>query len=112
MPLHGYHYMLRVHADIAKACGRAEDEIIVPDNGAVIEIRDEGQKIVRLKESAPTRLAAGRRLFYRRHSRGGYPRPDGLRAGRNVCYYRDRKPQKRPLAQIARHYLARICLFA
>ena len=53
MPLHGYHYMLRVHADIAKACGRTENEIIVPDNGCVIEIRDEGQKIVRLKENAP-----------------------------------------------------------
>ncbi len=56
MPLHGYHYMLRVHADIAKACGRAEDEIIVPDNGAILEIQDEGQKIVRLKESAPNSL--------------------------------------------------------
>ncbi|MBC7836773.1 ribonuclease J, partial [Acetobacteraceae bacterium] len=54
--LHGYHYMLRVHADIAKACGRSEDEIIVPDNGAVIEIQDEGQKIVRLKEMAPNGL--------------------------------------------------------
>ncbi len=56
MPLHGYHYMLRVHADIAKACGRAEDEIIVPDNGSVIEIVDEGQRIVRRKESAPNSL--------------------------------------------------------
>lgn len=56
MPIHGYHYMLRVHADIAKACGRMEDEIIVPDNSAVIEIREEGNKIVRLKESAPAGL--------------------------------------------------------
>ncbi len=56
MPMHGYHYMLRVHADIAKACGRTEDEIVVPDNSCVIEIRDEGQKIVRLKESAPAGL--------------------------------------------------------
>ncbi|MBI2004994.1 ribonuclease J [Patescibacteria group bacterium] len=56
MPLHGYHYMLRVHADIAKACGRSEDEIVVPDNGAVIEIQNEGQKIVRLKENAPNSL--------------------------------------------------------
>jgi len=56
MPLHGYHYMLRVHADIAKACGRQEDEIIVPDNGALIEIQDEGNKIVKLKESAPNSL--------------------------------------------------------
>ncbi|MBX4192205.1 ribonuclease J, partial [Candidatus Parcubacteria bacterium] len=56
MPLHGYHYMLRVHADIAKACGRQEDEIIVPDNGAVLEIQEEGTRIVRLKESAPSGL--------------------------------------------------------
>ena len=56
MPLHGYHYMLRVHADIAKACGRAEDDIIVPDNGAILEIREEGEKIVRLKENAPNSL--------------------------------------------------------
>ncbi len=56
MPMHGYHYMLRVHADIAKACGRAEDEIMVPDNGAVLEIQDNGEKIVRLKESAPNSL--------------------------------------------------------
>jgi ribonuclease J len=56
MPMHGYHYMLRVHADIAKACGRSEDEIIVPDNSAVIEIQDEGSKIVRLKEMAPAGL--------------------------------------------------------
>jgi len=56
MPLHGYHYMLRVHADIAKACGRSEEDIIVPDNGAVLEIRDEGQTFIRLKENAPNSL--------------------------------------------------------
>ena len=56
MPLHGYHYMLRVHADIAKACGRSEDEIIVPDNGAILEIRNEGQTYVRLPEMAPNSL--------------------------------------------------------
>jgi len=56
MPLHGYHYMLRTHADIAKACGRSEEDIIVPDNGAILEIRDEGQSFVRLKESAPNSL--------------------------------------------------------
>lgn len=56
MPMHGYHYMLRVHADIAKACGRGEEEIVVPDNGAIIEIRDDGGRIVRLKEMAPSGL--------------------------------------------------------
>ena len=56
MPMHGYHYMLRVHADIAKACGRADDEIVVPDNGCIIEIVDGGERIVRRKESAPAGL--------------------------------------------------------
>ncbi len=56
MPMHGYHYMLRVHADIAKACGLAEEEIVIPDNSSVIEIQDEGTKIVRIKESAPAGL--------------------------------------------------------
>ena len=56
MPMHGYHYMLRVHADIAKACGRSENEIIVPDNSCVIEIQNNGEKIVRLKENAPNSL--------------------------------------------------------
>lgn len=56
MPLHGYHYMLRVHADIAKACGRTEDEVIVPDNSAILEIQDDGARFVRLKEGAPAGL--------------------------------------------------------
>ena len=56
MPMHGYHYMLRTHAEIAKACGRREEEVLVPDNGTVIEIRDEGQSLVRLKEMAPNSL--------------------------------------------------------
>ena len=56
MPLHGYHYMLRVHADIAKAAGRTEDEIVIPDNSCVIEIQENGTKIVRRKEMAPAGL--------------------------------------------------------
>ncbi len=56
MPMHGYHYMLRVHADIAKACGRQEDEIIVPDNGSILEIQNDGEKFVKLKENAPNSL--------------------------------------------------------
>ncbi len=56
MPLHGYHYMLRVHADIAKACGRAESDIVIPDNGAILEIQDEGQSFVRLNVMAPNSL--------------------------------------------------------
>ena len=55
MPVHGYHYMLRVHGEIAKeANGLTDDQIIVADNGSVVEIQDEASKIVKLKEKAPS----------------------------------------------------------
>ncbi|HEY4478592.1 MAG TPA: ribonuclease J, partial [Candidatus Paceibacterota bacterium] len=55
IPMHGYHYMLRVHADIAKDTNKLTDEeIIIPDNGSIIEIKDNGGKIVKLKEKAPS----------------------------------------------------------
>ncbi len=56
MPMHGYHYMLRVHADISKACGKAEEDVIVPDNGTIVEITDEGSKLSRRSEQAPSGL--------------------------------------------------------
>lgn len=56
IPVHGYHYMLRVHAELARQAGVAEDHVVIPDNGMVIEIRDHGTKIVTLKEMAPRNL--------------------------------------------------------
>lgn len=56
MPVHGSHYMLRVHEELAKNLGMSIENIIVPDNGTIIEIQDEGQKLVRLKESAPSNI--------------------------------------------------------
>jgi ribonuclease J len=54
MPMHGNHYMLRVHEDLAQSIiGIPKENIIVPDNGSILEIQDEGKKFVRLKESAP-----------------------------------------------------------
>lgn len=55
MPVHGYHYMLRVHGDIAKeANGLKEHDIVIPDNGSIIEIQEKGEKLVKLKEKAPS----------------------------------------------------------
>ncbi len=51
IPVHGYHYMLKVHADIAKR-NIPEDRVIIPDNGMIIEIQDKGERIVALKEIA------------------------------------------------------------
>ena len=57
VPVHGYHYMLRVHADIAKeANGLMESDVVIPDNGSVIEIQSGGTKIVKLKEKAASGL--------------------------------------------------------
>ncbi len=54
MPIHGNHYMLRLHAQTIEALGMPEDHIIIPDNGTIVEIQEKGTKIVRLKESAPS----------------------------------------------------------
>lgn len=57
MPLHGYHYMLRAHCDVAKeANGLAESDVVIPDNGSVIEIQSGGTKLVKLREKAASGL--------------------------------------------------------
>jgi len=53
MPMHGSHYMLRQHEDLVKSLGIPAENIIVPDNGTIIEIQEEGKKFVKLKEQAP-----------------------------------------------------------
>ncbi|MBI4121190.1 MAG: ribonuclease J [Parcubacteria group bacterium] len=52
IPIHGFHYMLTVHGKLAQRVGMPEDRVIIPDNGAIIEIQNGGEKIVRLKEMA------------------------------------------------------------
>ncbi len=55
MPVHGHHYMLKMHAEMAHTVlGVPNENIIVPDNGSIIEITDGGTKIVKLKEKAPS----------------------------------------------------------
>ncbi|MEK7194253.1 MAG: ribonuclease J [Patescibacteria group bacterium] len=54
VPVHGHHYMLKMHAELAKQLGAAPENVIVPDNGSIIEIRDEGKTLVRLPEKAPS----------------------------------------------------------
>jgi len=54
MPIHGHHHMLKMHREVARGLGVPDENIIVPDNGSIIEIRDKGKKIVKLKEKAPS----------------------------------------------------------
>ncbi len=56
IPVHGYHYMLTVHRDVAMSVGMPEANVVIPDNGLVVEIQEKGEKIVTLKEKAPSGL--------------------------------------------------------
>ncbi len=56
MPVHGNHYMLCQHAELAQMVGTPRDHIVIPNNGSIVEIYDEGKKIKILKETAPSDL--------------------------------------------------------
>lgn len=54
MPLHGHHFMLRIHAELAETLGTPKENIVIPDNGSIIEISENGEKINVRKEKAPS----------------------------------------------------------
>ncbi|MEX0934974.1 MAG: ribonuclease J [Candidatus Paceibacterota bacterium] len=54
MPLHGYHYMLRIHGELAEELGTPPENIGIPDNGSIFEIQDGGKKFVRTEYEAPS----------------------------------------------------------
>lgn len=53
IPIHGNHYRLVLHKELAMELGQSEENIVVPDNGTIIEITADGQKISARKEKAP-----------------------------------------------------------
>ncbi|MEI7709629.1 MAG: ribonuclease J [bacterium] len=54
IPIHGNHYRLVLHKELAVDLGMSEENVVVPDNGSIIEISADGQKIVTKKEKAPS----------------------------------------------------------
>ena len=54
IPIHGHHYHLELHKELAMEIGIPEENIVVPDNGTIIEITDNGTKIGIRKEKAPS----------------------------------------------------------
>ena len=54
IPIHGHHYHLELHKELAMELGMPEENIVVPDNGSIIEITDNGSKISVRKEKAPS----------------------------------------------------------
>ncbi len=56
MPIHGSHHKLRQHEELALELGMPEKNIVVPDNGMIVEIQDKGKKIISLKETASSKV--------------------------------------------------------
>jgi ribonuclease J len=56
VPQHGSHYMLRLHANLAKSLGMPQEHIVVSEDGGIIEIQDKGSKLVKLKAKAMSDL--------------------------------------------------------
>ncbi len=56
IPIHGYHYMLTAHAHILKELGMPEENIVLPDNGHIIDISADGTTMKVQKQSMPTEL--------------------------------------------------------
>src|SRR3989344_3722194 len=54
MPVHGNHYMLRQHAELAYSRGVTKEDVVVPDNGSVVEISEDGKSISMLPVKAPS----------------------------------------------------------
>jgi ribonuclease J len=54
IPIHGWHSMLVRHKELAIELGMSEENIVVPDNGSIIEISPDGNKIQIRKERAPS----------------------------------------------------------
>lgn len=56
IPIHGHHYHLALHKELAVEVGMPSENVIVPDNGSIIEISADGEKMVLRKEKAPSGL--------------------------------------------------------
>lgn len=54
VPIHGNHYHLELHKSLAMELGMDEKNIVVPDNGSIIEISPDGEKLSVRKEKAPS----------------------------------------------------------
>lgn len=48
IPVHGNHYMLKQHSEMSQSLGTKEENIVVPDNGSIIDIKDGGKSIEKL----------------------------------------------------------------
>lgn len=66
IPQHGHYHMLRIHADIIQeSIGLPADHVAIPQgNSAIIEVQDNGNKLVQRKErvASTTRVVEGHKI--------------------------------------------------
>ena len=48
IPVHGNHYMLKQHGEMAQTTGVPAENIVIPDNGSIIDITENGSKLTKL----------------------------------------------------------------
>jgi ribonuclease J len=56
IPIHGYHYMLRMHAEVAERAGIPTENVLIPDNGMIFEFSENGDKVTVLKQRAQANI--------------------------------------------------------
>ena len=56
IPTHGYHYMMTAHARILEDIGMPKENIVVPNNGSIIDISPDAKKITHQEYTMPTSL--------------------------------------------------------
>lgn len=56
IPIHGYHYMLHVHGQTAISVGVKPQNVIIVDNGSIVEIQPDGETIVKTATKAPSSM--------------------------------------------------------
>ena len=55
-PIHGYHYMMSAHAQILRDIGMPEENIILPNNGCIVDISPDGESIKVQEYTMPTEV--------------------------------------------------------
>ena len=55
-PIHGYHYMLSAHAQVLRNIGMPAENIILPNNGSIVDISPNGKSIAMQKYTLPTEV--------------------------------------------------------
>ncbi len=53
IPIHGTYYRLKLHTELAIEIGLPKENTVIPHNGTIIEIQNNGNSIVELRQRAP-----------------------------------------------------------